>query len=333
MSIIQELKDEGVLKLYHDYRTGRLDDLSGNGNDGTSTSTSWTKKGLDFSPTASRVDVADSAELQVTEGTIVILTPPITIQRPNQYVLIKRDGGGTNYQFYLNTSQMVLYDGAGSSTLAAVSVLGSRCVAVSFASGETASFYSDGILKGSGVGTVAITTDDAPVKIGNSVGNNLPFGQPISAALIFSRKLTALEHAKLFSELENTVFPTKPHAKALPGISTIYFKTDYGVNVSTANVTSGLLENSGIENLTGTHKIEMDTHNGQDVKVINAVVGGTLKIPGEILSDTGWSIYRDSGSGYVEVTSGLVASNVLTTTTGHKYILSNMAGNYSINKT
>jgi len=108
--------------------------------------------------------------------------------------------------------------------------------------------------------------------------------------------------------------------------------TDWGANESTANVTSGMLENTPFEVLTGTHQIDIDTYNGHTIKVINPIVGGTLQLHYEDLADTNWSMYIDQGAGYVEVTAGIVASNVFTTTTNQPIILANRAGDYAITK-
>lgn len=139
-------------------------------------------------------------------------------------------------------------------------------------------------------------------------------------------KMTAPE---MWSDEKSSAWVSADYKK---GASLVEYKTDWGVNVSVANVTSGQLENSDFWNTTGTHKIETDTHNGQLVKVINPVVGGTLTLRAETLNDDNWKMYVDTGSGYTLVESGMMASNVLTTTTGEKIILVDRTGNYSITK-
>ena len=75
-SIIDTLKAEGALVLYHDYRARNFNDLSGNNNDGTPTgSVAFTGNGvnLPLAPFASNnISVADSAELQLTAGTLIV---------------------------------------------------------------------------------------------------------------------------------------------------------------------------------------------------------------------------------------------------------------------
>uniref|UniRef100_A0A6M3XIP8 Putative lectin/glucanase superfamily protein n=2 Tax=viral metagenome TaxID=1070528 RepID=A0A6M3XIP8_9ZZZZ len=138
-----------------------------------------------------------------------------------------------------------------------------------------------------------------------------------------------MANVKMYNEVKSSDWVSSDYEK---GANAVEFKTDFGCSVSTANVTAGFLENSPFEVLTGTHKIETDTYNGHDVKVINPVVGGTLKLHGEILADTYWDMYVDTGSGYALVESGMMASNVLTTTTAQKIIYADKAGNYSITK-
>ena len=46
MSIIRQLKSEGVLKGYWNFRAGHVNDLSGNSNNGTITSSVFNKRGL-----------------------------------------------------------------------------------------------------------------------------------------------------------------------------------------------------------------------------------------------------------------------------------------------
>ena len=460
-NIIQKLINEGVLSLYHDYRSGHFQDLSGNNNTGTPTNTVFNKEGLAFPATTSVVTVADSAELQLTEGTLIFYAdkfPNLLTPR----LISKRDVGGTNYELRIAALQLSFYDGANTRLLAYPTNM--RYCGVNMESGEKCEGFSNGVSLGLFNDTSTITVDDAPIKI----GNYFPYGQNTRnisyTVMIINRKLTATEHAELYAELQSINYPTKTtsakkdtrpneltdgdmeasgvtawtagggatlskqttnpkegnqvirivrtgfnsHAAQLiltigkmyritgwargdgTNIPTVYdtgalwtggvstdwqyfdktftaagatlyirtaatvgnysefddiqvidlgktysptvFHTDWGVWESVANVTSGMLENSPFEVLTGTHKIETDTHNGQTVKVINPVVGGTLKLHTEAFDNSNWSIWVDAGSGYTEVITGMMASNVLTTTTAEKIIYSDIKGNYSITK-
>ena len=59
-------------------------------------------------------------------------------------------------------------------------------------------------------------------------------------------------------------------------IDNIGWKTDWAANVSDAAVTSGFLENTPFEVISGGWKISMDTINGQDVKVMEDTAVGSI---------------------------------------------------------
>jgi hypothetical protein len=207
MSIIQKLKNEGVLKLYHDYRSRDVTDKSGNSNDGVMTDTQWTNEGLQFNSTTDKVAVADSVELQLTEGTIIVFGNLQNSSSTSQFVS-KVDVGGVNYDFgCASTPRLQFYDGSNVRTLG-TSLDGKKYSAVNFKSGETPEGFVDGVSVGSFSGSVTVTTDDAPINIGNYaiVARNL--GMVLKAVLIINRKLTATEHAQLYGELSNFSAPT-----------------------------------------------------------------------------------------------------------------------------
>jgi hypothetical protein len=210
-SIIQTLKAEGVLKLYHDYRSSEARDLSGNSNDGTYTSTEWANGGLRFG-NAGFVTVSDSAELQLTTGTIIIFGD--FDAQASRRMLVKKDAGGTNYDFLMTAATITFYDGTNTRTLT-TSIVNKKYVAVNFANGGTPEGFVDGISVGNFSGTVAISVDDADVLVGNIVGGSQPFPSTMKAALIVNRVLTATEHAQLYAELSDMKWPNKKTEKAL----------------------------------------------------------------------------------------------------------------------
>lgn len=215
-SIIDSLKAEGVLVLYHDYRTGHCNDLSGNGNDGTPAATTWASNGIQFTA-AGEVTVADAAELQLTEGTLVVLLDGLHTHTGDGQVLIaKRDVGGTNYYFYIaNTPAIRLYDGANHRNIN-TDLTSKKCFAINLKNGETPEGFVDGLSIGNFSGAVAISVDNAPITIGNLYTDNNPMNTPMQAALIINRKLTATEHSQLYAELTSLTFPRKSAGKALP---------------------------------------------------------------------------------------------------------------------
>ena len=79
MTTIQDLIDTDNLVLWHDYRNGTALDQSTNDpelteNDGTLTDTTWTGNSLTFPETTSVVTVADSDDIQLTAGCLMIFT-------------------------------------------------------------------------------------------------------------------------------------------------------------------------------------------------------------------------------------------------------------------
>lgn len=109
-SLIQSLIDEGALVLYHDYRAGHMQDLSGQGNDGVATNTSWTE-GLNFLGTGV-VTVADAPVLQLTTGALVALVDMHSQNGNAGRFIAKVDAGGINYELAtFSATHVRFYDG------------------------------------------------------------------------------------------------------------------------------------------------------------------------------------------------------------------------------
>jgi hypothetical protein len=208
---IQDSIDDGSLVLYHDYRRGDTQDLSGEGNHGTQSNTNWSSRGLEFiNNTAAVLTVADAAELQLTEGTIVVFGEWHTMYDFETYVS-KRDAGGDNYAFYSKVApadRLYFWDGA-TGRFVAADLRGKTYTAVNFKSGEAAEGFIDGVSIGAFNDTSTVTTDDAPLLIGNYHLNSRNAYSPLKAILIFNDKLTATEHITLYAELSSMTWPTK----------------------------------------------------------------------------------------------------------------------------
>lgn len=70
MSIIESLKNEGALVLYHDYRSGTAEDLSGRGHANTALSNVvFNKDGAEFNGTNAYIQVTDATDLSFGNGT------------------------------------------------------------------------------------------------------------------------------------------------------------------------------------------------------------------------------------------------------------------------
>ena len=190
--------------LYHDYRGRSFRDLSGNGNDGIPTANCYfTPKGVRIGSVTDEISVSDSPELQLTEGTLVVFGDFLS-QVTNEALISKRDGGGTNYQFIVQATTLTLFNGTVSSTLTA-NIKDKKYVAVNFEHNTQPVGYIDGVEAGTFSASIAITVDDAPVVIGNIL-NGAKLRSNLIGALIFPRKLTATEHAQLYSYLSNVNF-------------------------------------------------------------------------------------------------------------------------------
>jgi len=192
--------------LYQDYRDGSFEDLSNNGNDGTPTSVSFTNNGL-ATHSGGNVVVSDSSELQVTEGCLIVHSPQLNSQTLGQ-IISKRDGGGTNYDLYVQSNTPKFYDGATISNGAA-GVSGKKMLSVNFRSGEKPEFYYDGIFSTLGSQSATITVNDSDIYLGSFYNATNNFESVATSYLVFPRKLTASELAELYGYLESLHFDTK----------------------------------------------------------------------------------------------------------------------------
>jgi len=204
-SIIERSKRDGSLVLYHDYRAGHIQDLSGRGNNGTGlgVGTAFTGTcGLQWQPTAvSGVTVADSTSLRLGEATFVVFPfKEFKVQSPiytSERVFCKVDAGGSNYDVMISSTDVQI-----NTRTRVASVLGQRMLSINAKNGEIPDLYINGILHGVFSGVLTMVADDAPLFIGNYYsGITRPFLSIMAAALIFNRKLTATEHSELFGEL------------------------------------------------------------------------------------------------------------------------------------
>lgn len=296
VGILEELKNEGVLQLYHDYRRGTLTDLSGNGNDGVGTGIEYTGDSVRFG-SAGLVTVADAAGLQGTEGCYVILSDYITQQNTDERFISKYDAGGTQVDFSVKDSTTLrVFNGATTSDITA-DIVGKRYVALNW--GLVPEAFIDGNSAGTG-SSIAITADDADVIVGNLYTGAKRFTSNIQAAVIVSRKLTATEHSRLYAELMAMQWANAPHI-----VEDDTFKTDYGTNVSTANITVGEIEKTGFTVDSGTFQVADDEIEGVPVKAIECIATGDIRITTGKLGQTNteaaygkWDFwyYTDSGN-------------------------------------
>lgn len=199
-NFIAGLVGAGSVALYHDYRSGTYVDLSGNGNDGSpGAGSTWQERGLKM-VAASAVTVADAASLQLTAGSIVICSPFITVSADQRFVY-KRDAGGTNYDFFHDSAgNLSFYDGTNTRTLS-LAIGGYQTLGVNFSNGDTPEGFANGLSVGNFDNTVAVSVDDAPLRIGNDHADASYLQSPIWAVLVMNVELTATQHAQVYTEL------------------------------------------------------------------------------------------------------------------------------------
>jgi len=208
--ILQELKTEGVLALYHDYRSGRRVDYSGNGNNGTATAVGFTKQGAGFLGTTARILVTSSPTLQSVTGTLVGCYTVSNNTAPTR--IINKRGVTTQIDYFqASTTQLALFDGTNVPLLTVPRTNGKVCNSVSWTSGGTPVGYQNGVLVGNYSLTLTPVLNNTDVTIGNqNIGiANVLSTQIVHYALIINRVLTATEHARLYGQLENTRWNTK----------------------------------------------------------------------------------------------------------------------------
>lgn len=282
MSLIDSLKNEGVLQLYMDFRSGSFKDFSGNDHDGTPNGTFFTRKGS-FVSGSDNIQVADTAGLQLTSGTLVCFGDMSRVM-DNGRMISKRDAGGTNYELYCGggADNYRFYDGSTESVL--ITARANRYIGVNFESGSAPTFYKDGISAGNGNTTVTVTVDDAPLLIGSLyLGSAYVADSTISAIVIVSRKLTDTEHAELYGELESVNWPNKFVSRALEDVEealsgAVQLKTDWGARETVSAVSTGFLSNTPFKVNSGTFNISTDTIDGKLCKVIECVTAGNVSI-------------------------------------------------------
>ena len=279
-SFIQQSIDDGSLVLYHDYRLREARDLSGNGNHGALTDVQWTGRGARFPQSTSKITVADSPELQLSGAGTLAMYGQTFVHVANDIFFGKRDGGGTNYQFYTGSGNLALFDGSVVRTLV-TDISGSNYVAVNL--DNTPKAFIDGVYRGLFNGDLNFTPDDAPLGIASlPTTSNQNFRKRVWSALIFNRPLTETEHARLYCELAAKKFPTKLVGHTAAPL----WKTDYGAYETESAVTSGPIGGTPFKVQSGSFKISRDAIDGEAVKVIECVTAGICYVPTSYFQQT-----------------------------------------------
>lgn len=195
--IIQRLKTEGVILVYHDHRSGTLYDWSGNSRTGSPyVNNFFTKHGM---CTESIITVTNDATLQAaTTGTLIIRQ---TVTRASATPNFANKGLQFIWVYSIGLNQYDLSLNSVSRTLNAAGLAGMQTHAVEFdGAGGTPIGYLNGNLLGnySGVGTSV----SAATNLNYGYGSNTAEKQGVEYFLWISRKLTAAEHQELYQQLQ-----------------------------------------------------------------------------------------------------------------------------------
>jgi len=197
-SLIEELKRDGSLVLWHRYNIGSRLDRSGQGNDGTlSAGCFWDGGGLSFAANTDEVTVADVAGLRLTTGSIVVAGEFMS-QTATEY-LLAHDNAGSGYSLGLNATQL-LFTGDGVARTIAATLTGCRSLGATFETGNTPIGYTNGLSIGNFSGSVTVTGASVATEIGNWA-NSGRCKSALHQAILVNRILTPTEMATLHGEL------------------------------------------------------------------------------------------------------------------------------------
>jgi len=312
MGIIQDKITSGALKLYHDYRSGSMLDLSGNSQDGVANNTvPFTKNGLMLNriTNANNGYVSVPSNLGIT-GAISIVSVMTPNQAPdgigNMIANVYDYNAGTDNGWSFGDNYgaddhiaLSVYN-AGSSDAAIYNNFwanhkGQRvCVVGTYEPSTAVNLYVDSILKGqdvTGVMAAMAMPDTETFRVGlRSDANNSPKDQGawdglFECVLVFNETLTVTEIAQLTAELKDMKFPTKTTNK----------------NVSRKLQDSSVLTSHWIMEPQGDTIVD-ETGAGNDATVTNSpTFVNTLLGPGALLVD---NLNRfDTGSDWVGTSS------------------------------
>jgi hypothetical protein len=204
--ILQELKTEGVLALYHDYRSGRLVDYSGNGRDGVGTGVSFTKDGAQFTPLTANITVPYGAWMTAPAiSMIVSCRLPLKIGTDR---LVSRRSGTTTFDWYFQAATINIYEGVLDTSLAYAGL--NNVFGVSIVAATTTTGYLNGVLSGNYLGASTLNVTTHPMIIGNLLAGSSCLTNKIMGYFVYiTRSLTATEHARIYAQLENMTWNTK----------------------------------------------------------------------------------------------------------------------------
>lgn len=206
---LDDLRAEGVLTLYHDYRSSAFADWSWSGNDGTPTGMSWQGKGLYFDADTSKVQASAGDIVGTGADSFVAVFLPHTPGENNEGRLLSN--GETDIYLAANGQISLTSDGF-TTTLTTVidkyDLWRMQTFGFSRDAAGAAVIYVDGVSVGSGASGTPVGGSGATV-VGAAIANNRECHGIMLAAALVSRELTGPEHVALHAELPILVWPSK----------------------------------------------------------------------------------------------------------------------------
>ena len=301
-SIIAELRREGVLSMYHDYRSVTPRDWSGNGNDGAAVGVDWTSAGAKLRRGAGSITVPDAPSLPGDAVTMIFFcSGGVHDTQTPQRLISKYDGDGA-YGLRIDGGELWWFDSAGTDHLTSGAFSGAPiyCLAAGASNGGTGKAFVNGIYAGDFSLTIAVAPNDSPLYIGAGFLNENTFLGPIASPIFVSRELTASEHSRLYGELMGTHWPTAPAEITEARL----YHADYGAHVTTDTGAGALLGNTGFKVVSGTFRVDTS---GTD-KVLSCISSGTIynqSVNFTIAMIAGESVLWSTLEGRTEITKDL----------------------------
>ena len=199
-NVIQKLVKSGECVFYLDMTSGTGLDFSNYGNDGVLSNTRWTNAGVGFDSNGV-ITIADSPELQTTEGTYIVSSKTgFMDQTAGQKIIGKMNAGGVQVELCIDTAT-TLDVHTGSDSSLTTNIVGKKYIGVNWNDGEKPEGFIDGASQGLFTAITAISVDSATFYLGNIFSLNSANKNNISTFMYVNRKLTATEHSQLYGEL------------------------------------------------------------------------------------------------------------------------------------
>jgi hypothetical protein len=204
-----------------------VSDISGNGNTGTASGTTWSATGkfggaLSFNGTSSRVNVADSTSLRLTTGmTLEAWVNPTATGTAWRTVVLKEQSGGLIYSLYANTDtsrpsgHVYIASEFDTRGTAAVALNAWTHLATTY-DGATLKMFVNGVQVSSKAVAGNMLTSTGALRIGGNAIWGEYFSGLIDEVRIYNRALSA---AEIQTDMTTPVGGTPPPDTTAPTVS------------------------------------------------------------------------------------------------------------------